>query len=154
MGNPKNVFTNLCLLIVLGILIGLVPGCGSPSPEQVVADFWTAIEAGDFERAASYCTSRMTGNEFSDPSGFSAMSPQDLGDNPFTIENLVCELEGEYAGVWHKDADWYVFEMKKEGGKWKIDGMDIDLSWMEEMFEEMMEGFEMPEEVPEESDGK
>ena len=142
MGNPRTVFSNLCLFIMLGLLIGLVPGCGSSSPEQVVADFWAAIEADDFEKAGSYCTSRMSGNEFSDPSVFSTMSPQDLGDNPFTVENLESELEGEDAGVWHKDADWFVFEMKNEGGQWKIDGMDIDMSWLEDM----MEGLEgMPE---------
>lgn len=162
MGNPKTVFSNLCLFVVLALLIGLVPACGGgASPEQTVSGFAAAAEANDLELAKSFCTENYIENYLADLDDFGEMKNMEGETLDFAVENLMVELEGEDAGVWHKDMDWFVYELKDEGGKWLINDMDVDMSWMEDMFEEMMGGngdMEMPEDLPdepeEESGGK
>ncbi len=142
----------LGLIVLAAIALGFIPGCGGGgTPEQTVAGFYEAIYDGNASKARSYCTSSFGEDEVSNPEDFQQQPPGEMGDmgdmgeNIFTEENLTGEISGDTARVWLKDSDILVFVLVKQGGRWKIDDMDVNIPDFTEMMEGMPEGFEMPE---------
>jgi len=132
----------------------LLSGCAKRTPEQTVSGFFKAIEDGNYNKARSYVTNRMQEEAGDTNEGFEDMSepPPGMPENPWTEENLLSETTGETAKVWHKDFEGMKWVLKQEGGQWKIDDMEFDMSGMlEGMDMEMPDDFEMPEgmELPE-----
>ncbi len=128
----------------------MATGCSSRTPEQTVAGFFQAIEDENYNKAKTYISNSMS-EEAGDEDDFREMSETpnpEMGENPWGNEaNLVSEITGDTAKVWHKDFDGFRWILIKEGGQWKIDDVDLDLSGMMDALEDlgMPEGMELPE---------
>jgi hypothetical protein len=152
---------SVAAIIAVAMLMAMIAGCAARTPEQTITGFFQAIDDGNYNKAASYCTTRLREETGDTDAAYQEMSESpdpELGDNPWLDEeDLVSEIEGDTARVWHKDFDVFKWILKKEGGQWKIDDVDFDMSGMLEGLQDMMpegaempEGFEMPEgmEIP------
>ncbi len=146
----KSILPALIAIIVAVLLIPLISGCGSRTPEQTVSGFFKAIEDGNYNKAKTFITTRMRNEAGDSDEAFDEMAESpgmEMGDNPWAdADNLLSEITGDTANVWHKDFSMMKWVLKKEGGKWKIDDVDFDFADMMEGLGDLMpEDFEMPE---------
>jgi len=144
-----NAITIVTIIITL-LLMPLIAGCASRTPEQTVSGFFTAIGDENYNKAKTFVSTRMKNEDGASDADYEAMGEStgmDGEEIPYTdIENLVSEMDGENAIVWHKDFEAMKWVLVKEGGQWKIDDVDLDFGDMFEGLEDMMpEDFEMPE---------
>lgn len=106
------------LLVVVGLLLA---SCGNPSPESVVKDFYTAIQAKDFEKV-ELLSSKETKSMISFLKMGSGFKTKISGNT--AIEKVECVTEKEKA-----ECDCWFAESEKtmitvlilEEGEWKVD---------------------------------
>ena len=151
---PFRIILSAVFVLAVILAAGVLAGCAKRTPEQTVSGFFKAIEDGNYNKARTYITNRMSEEAGDSNEGFEEMSepPPNMPENPWTEENLVSEITGDTARVWHKDFSAMKWVLKQEGGQWKIDDMDFDMSgMMDDLDIDMPDDFEMPEgmEMPE-----
>lgn len=47
-------FINISGIVIAGMLIGILAGCGSQKPTNTVEEFMTSFKTGEFEKAGTY----------------------------------------------------------------------------------------------------
>ncbi len=144
---------SMALISVLLIAFGI--SCAGPypsRPEKVVEGFWDAIAAKDYKRAESYCSKNyLTSDDYKQAKKQMANAP-DPGDIPEgaedfaknmlkkMTENLQGSVEGDTAKVWPEKMSYMKYVLKKEGGKWKINNVEMDEAELMKSMGGMMEG--------------
>ena len=141
---------SLAVILVVVLTMPLIAGCASRTPEQTVAGAMTAMTEGDFNKAMTYYTQRHQDEDSwneafaSNPMAESGM----LEGITFEAEGFESEISGDTARVWHNAMEMMVYVLKKEGGQWKIDDIEVDFGAMMEGLDmsgmELPEGFEIP----------
>jgi len=135
------------LALIAFLAMSLLTGC-SGSPEQTVIKMSKADSGNEVKR---YLSQRLineiesTGVDFDevvkpDPGMATGM---DASPIEYTTETLESEINGDTARVWHKDMDFFIWVLIKEGNTWKIDDLDMDFEAMMEGLSDMMEGIDM-----------
>jgi len=153
--NPGYSSGKSTLLLLLAILLVIsMTSCSGGSPKDVVARYSLAVLNKDLDKAKKYCTDSFNSLYMNNteaalqnmPSGIGA----DSGDIPTVsemAEDLEESMDGDTARVWAREADWMVYVLKKEGGRWKIDSMDMG-KMMEGLQDMMKSNPEMFKDMP------
>ena len=124
----------ILLATIFATLFLGVAGCASDSPEMVVAKFTLAIAQNDTTKAKNYCTESFGNTIAASMQAMSSMMPANTpgtadgeADPADFAENLVATVSGNTARVTMKDAEFFIYVLVKEGGKWKIDSFDVNM---------------------------
>lgn len=135
----------LSTMIMISLILSFV-GCagGYPrNPDAVVAEFINAAADGDFEKIESLMSEKhresfnsVIWKEFEKIMKMESDSTSG-SDVKITTDDLEYSIDGNTAKVWQKDFEFLRFEMVKEGGRWKVDDIDLDMSGMMKVIEDM-----------------
>ena len=142
-------FRNLIVIFVLALLCtALLPGCAGPTPDKVVANYFSKIYDGDFTGAKKYCTDKFNNTYMAGADSMQQMMANmpDKGDKKLSISEiadmLTMSIEGDTAKVWARDFAFTKYVLVKQGSSWKIDDMEMDLGGMMDSLKDM--GLNMP----------
>ena len=121
-------------LSIEAFVSGGLTGCAAKSPEMVVTKFDGAVVRADTARARRYCTRSFFENQFrtldSEMEVFHSClisGSENFPKDSDLAKNLECSISGDTARVWVTGCDFMVFILKKEGGSWKIDGVEMNM---------------------------
>jgi hypothetical protein len=150
----------ICLISITLLslfMVILANGCGGPypaTPDQVLVEFSKALFKGDMKKAESFCTTKFKSSpDFA--KGKQAMESMSKASNENLSEdqkkkaeellnsmvgNFESSIEGKTAKVWMKDMKYMTYLLVKEGGRWKIDGYEMNQTEMMNSIQNMMKG--------------
>lgn len=138
-------------------MVILANGCGGPypaSPDKVLVEFSKAVVNGDMKKAESFCTKKFkTSSDFTNAKQAMDSMPKVTDQNMSEdqkkkaeefmnsmIGNFESSIEGQTAKVWMKDMKFMTYLLVKEGGRWKIDGYEMNQTEMMNSIQGMMKG--------------
>ncbi len=111
----------IAVIALAGVILS---SCGGGNPEDVVKEFYAALESKDFDKAKSLAT-----DESAQVIDLMAKAP-DMGQNDSKLEKVECNVTGETAvcKCYEEGAEEAEdMKMKKEDGAWKVSMSKTDM---------------------------